>query len=310
MLLEKRIFFVGGKGGVGKSSISASLGAGFSKNYKTLLISTDPAHNLGDIFDVKLSNKPKEVQKNLFIKELDPQDITDKHFKEIEDKIKIYAGAEMFSRVQKYLTVAKNSPGANEAAMLEAICLELINYQDYDKIIFDTAPTGHTMRLFSLPMLMDDWTDELLKSQEKNLRLQSAKSVFYEKGSFATKSRWDLALESIKKRKELFRNSTAILKDTKICAIFFVLNAQKLSRKETTRAIEDLSKLGLSCSGLFVNKLISTQSDEFWQRVKQDQDLELEKIQKLKLPTTKIALRKTPPLSVADLESIFTELNQ
>src|SRR5699024_4238995 len=150
------IKFVGGKGGVGKTTTAAALASQFAEQHqKTLVISTDSAHSLGDVFDMSLKkssakNMPVALTESLDALELDPDLIIDEHFARVERTISSYANPDMMQKIREHLQLSKSAPGAQEAAMLEAICRYLVDSVEkgiYQHIIFDTAPTGHTLRL-------------------------------------------------------------------------------------------------------------------------------------------------------------------
>ena len=164
-LQDRPLLFVGGKGGVGKTTHAASLACRLAAlGRKVLVVSTDPAHSLGDVLQEKLSGTARALDDNLSALELDPSRMVDEHFAAVEKTIAAYARPEMLPRLREHLEAAKSSPGAEEAAMLEAICLHVVEQrqQGFQHLVFDTAPTGHTLRLLELPKMMGAWTEGLL----------------------------------------------------------------------------------------------------------------------------------------------------
>lgn len=259
------IVFVGGKGGVGKTTLSSTLAVFLGRQgKKTLLVSTDPAHSLSDIFSKKIGNKIKRIEANLFALELNPHEITKQHFKKIESTLREYSKPEMFSKIQDYLRFSFESPGAEEAAMLESVCNILVDRQDFEHIVFDTAPTGHTLRLLSLPSYMSAWTDGLLTRQKEQEKLRQAAFVFWDKKQDSLSNplkpnqniRLQKAQSVLEKRKKLFQDARSILTNKEQTAIVFVTLAQDLPVEETKRALATLKKFGLGCSALFVNQVI------------------------------------------------------
>ena len=175
-LAAQPIIFVGGKGGVGKTTTAAALASHYaSQQKKTLIVSTDPAHSLGDVLNIRLSNEKTAVTAYLDAIELNPDIIVDAHFAQVERTITAYANPDMMPKIREHLRLSKSAPGAQEAAMLESMCQHLVSAADanYEHIIFDTAPTGHTLRLLVLPEMMGAWTDGLLAQQRRQAKLRS-----------------------------------------------------------------------------------------------------------------------------------------
>lgn len=277
------IIFVGGKGGVGKTTTAAALASQFAEQHqKTLVISTDPAHSLGDVFDMNLKNSsaknmPVALTENLDALELDPDLIIDEHFARVERTISSYANPDMMQKIREHLQLSKSAPGAQEAAMLEAICRYLVDSVEkgiYQHIIFDTAPTGHTLRLLMLPEMMEAWTDGLLTQQRRQAKLKGAADNFATKKSGLTNpfedakpvDKWQQAVDVLNARKNLFKRAGELLHDRQKTAVVIVMTADNLPIEETRRAVNQLKEAKLAPAALVVNQLIQAeQSDEFWQ---------------------------------------------
>ncbi|MFC6380809.1 ArsA family ATPase [Psychrobacter glacincola] len=293
-LATQPIIFIGGKGGVGKTTTAAALASYYAnQGKKTLIVSTDPAHSLGDVLNVPLKNQKTVVTPYLDAIELNPDIIVDEHFAQVERTITSYANPDMMPKIREHLRLSKSAPGAQEAAMLESMCQHLVAAADagYEHIIFDTAPTGHTLRLLVLPEMMGAWTDGLLAQQRRQAKLRSVanhldshninssqndinKDVpnpFAEKKS----DRWEQAVSVLEKRKQLFRQSGLLLHDHAKTAIVLVMTADVLPLAETKRAIEQLEDSKLMPAAIVINQLIlPTQSDAFWRhRAERQQQL-------------------------------------
>lgn len=294
-LAETPIIFVGGKGGVGKTTTAAALAVAFaSQNQRTLLISTDPAHSLGDIFQRKLGNTKTALHPCLDVIELNPDIIIDDHFQNVERTISGYANPDMMPKIREHLKLSKSAPGAQEAAMLEAICQHLVHAvaKGYQHIIFDTAPTGHTLRLLVLPEMMEAWTEGLLTQQRRQAKLKGAANRLSNSAHQRQLSnpfsksppadRWQQAVAVLTQRKQLFQHTSALLHDRKQSAVVLVMTADHLPIEETKRATEQLKTANLAPAAIVVNQLISSQqSDVFWQQRAARQQRLLKEIERI-----------------------------
>ena len=278
-LATQPIVFVGGKGGVGKTTTAAALASYYaSQAKKTLIVSTDPAHSLGDVLNTRLSHKKTAINPYLDALELNPDIIVDSHFAQVERTIKGYANPDMMPKIREHLRLSKSAPGAQEAAMLESMCQHLVNAADagYEHIIFDTAPTGHTLRLLVLPEMMGAWTDGLLAQQRRQAKLRSAAThldrhkqehdIINPFGEHK-RDRWEQAVAVLEQRKALFRQAGELLHNRNQTAIILVMTADVLPLAETQRAISQLEASRLTPTAIVVNQLISpAQTDPFWQQ--------------------------------------------
>jgi arsenite/tail-anchored protein-transporting ATPase len=253
---NQSILFVGGKGGVGKSTSASALAVMFAQNgFKTLIISTDPAHNLGDIFHEKIGAKKTPLLKNLWGLEINPEMETRQYIKGVKKNLKGMVKPAMINEVHRQVDMAASAPGAEEAALFDRIVsIILEEKEEFDKIIFDTAPTGHTIRLLSLPELMGIWMDGMLERRKKTNKNYSQ---LLNDGEPVE----DPIYEVLQNRRDKFARVRSILLDSSRTGFIFVLIPERLPILETEKAIELMNKHELKIKGLIVNKVLPHTAD-------------------------------------------------
>lgn len=265
----QKIIFFGGKGGVGKTSCSTAFAMKKAKEgLSVLLVSTDPAHSISDLLNIDINDKIKKIKKNLFATEIDAQKESEKYINSIKSNLKSIVSPIIIEQIKKQLDAASVSPGAHESALFDKM-LELIitKSKEYDLIVFDTAPTGHTVRLLSLPEILGKWIDSLLKKRRKMVKLKSMVNKVNK-----NKDEDDPILGILNKRKEKTEKAREILIDNKALSFIFVLNAEKLPIMETKKAIDILKKYDIEVNNLVINKLLPDNlSDDFFVKKKKQE---------------------------------------
>lgn len=254
----KTIFFTG-KGGVGKSTLSAATAFQLSrKGYRVLAISFDPAHNLGDIFDVKLSHKVKKFSDTLDLQETDLEEAAEEYIRQNTDILtEIYSYTRAFN-LDRYFKVLRHSPGVEEYAALTALEELLRTANNYDIVIVDTPPTGLTLRILALPRITITWVDRLRRIRsdilDKRHTVHTITGKYKEEGTkLAYEAKDDRVMMKLD---ELFHRYVNVAKhleseETQIAVVF---NPDYLSLRESQRIFSGLADLNLGVDAAFTNK--------------------------------------------------------
>lgn len=273
--------FTSGKGGVGKTSISCTMGVALAeRGLKTLVISTDPAHSIGDSLGMSLAGgEPVPVDGtngNLYCMEID----TEKAVAEFKAIVKEFSSAEssgVGSDIARNLGLGEFAdlldnapPGIDELVALTRV-IELVNDGNFDRIVCDTAPTGHTLRLLRFPEFLDGFLGKLLRLKQ---RLDSAmKSLRNVLGGQSTAD----AVNAASKKLEDFRMSMKMLQeliaDGDRTQFVVVTVPTGLAMAESERLIRALKADGVRTKALIVNQIIADDSaSSFVERVVRGQD--------------------------------------
>jgi arsenite-transporting ATPase len=278
-LMDKEIVFFGGKGGVGKTTCSSAYSLSLArKGYKTLVLSTDPAHSLGQIFQVELGDGPKKLDTNLFGIEIDPETESSRYINRIKEQMQGSFSPNIIIEIQRQLDAAYHSPGAEEAAIFDKF-IEIIDLvgSEYQRVVFDTAPTGHTLRLLSLPELMGRWLQGMIERRRNVNDMMRMASVVDK--SLEERIKDDPVMKVLLDRKQRFEKAREFLVDNKRAGFVFVLNAQQLPILETEKAIGFLERNGIPVEGIIINRVLPEETDsEFFSKRKEVESRYLQEI--------------------------------
>lgn len=248
MLLKPlpKILFFGGKGGVGKTTLAAATAAGFAQQgEKVLLISTDPAHSIGDLLDRELGDEPQELTPGLHVRELDPDRARIAYLATVKENIRRFAAPEFLREAERQVELSGQHPGVAESALFEALCRQLDSADNWDRIIIDTAPSGHTLHLLTLPESMAAWTEALL-TRQSHLPASTAPEG---------EVRWRRARDILEARRALFERTRNRLRDAHTSGFILVVNDDRLSVREGERVRTTLEQAGVFIPAVIVNKI-------------------------------------------------------
>ena len=242
----KRIYIFTGKGGVGKSSVAAAhavMSAGEGK--KTLLVSTDMAHNLGDIFEKKLGKEAQAVSSKLDIYELDPEYVMQNEFAEFMDYIK------RMMQTTGDLEDMGMIPGMEELFSLMKIS-DIYQSEVYDRIIVDCAPTGETLSLLKFPELLTWYMEKLFPIGKVGVRLLAPIS----KKAFHIEMPNKNAMNEIEKMFLKLIELQEMLKNRDITSVRIVTTPEKMVVEETKRNYMYMNLYNFNVDGLYINRIL------------------------------------------------------
>jgi len=285
---SKKILFFGGKGGVGKTTVSAATAiARANEGARVLLVSTDPAHNLGHLFDRPIGPQAVRITAGLDALELDPKSTVEAHIREVSSALHQLMPVSQHSEIDKHMSLSRDAPGMQEAALLERIA-EVIEtgVQEYDLVIFDTAPSGHTARLMVLPQMMSAWTEGLIQRREKADRFADIVRGLGSDSSMEDKTiggadqeerqRESKIRQILLRRRKKFVRLREKIADPELTSFVIVLAAERLPVLETIELHEQLQQGGISVDGLIVNKRSPPDSGEFLDERRAQEEVHLQ----------------------------------
>lgn len=248
-----KFLWFSGKGGTGKTTISSATALQLAdRGHDVLLVSTDPAHSVADALAIEMDGKTA-INDRLDVVEIDPEEEVQDYketlqTREFEDQWGI------MEEVYEGMDIMKGGPGVAEMAAFNRF-MEFMNTDDYDVVVFDTAPTGHTLSLLRLPEVMESMVGKVLRMRMRfSQAVGTVKSIFGQEHSDGDVAK----LEEMKRRIE---HARAAMADPDVTSFNFVLEPETMSIDETRRAIDRVREFGIPVGRIFVNKLLPENDD-------------------------------------------------
>ncbi len=266
ILLNLNMVMFGGKGGVGKTTCASSSAIWAAEHGRnTLIISTDPAHSLGDSLGVDLPpGEPKQIPgiDNLTALEINPKanisefrGLTNINPIEEMGMPDIMGGMPLMEDLQELTSM--NPPGIDEALALLKMLEFVETEHNYDLIIFDTAPTGHTLRFLSLPETLSGWIGKLI-----NMRIKFGNMFGAIKRIFTREEKKeDNSLKILERLNNSILNARDDLTNPLKNSFVIVMIPEEMAITETGRLLNELIKNNIPVSNIVVNQLYQDPSD-------------------------------------------------
>ena len=288
VLLNLKIVMFGGKGGVGKTSCAASSAIWAAEHGRnTLIISTDPAHSLGDSLGVELSPgiaTPIEGIENLTALEINPKanmaefrGLTDMNPLEEMGMGNMMGDMSLLGDIEDLTSM--NPPGIDEALAFAKILEFIETEHDYDLVIFDTAPTGHTLRFLSLPETLSGWIGKLIKMRMRIGKMFGALKRLFTREEKKT----DDSLDVLERLNQSILNAKDDLTNPIKNSFVIVMIPEEMAILETGRLLNELVKYEIPVSNIVVNQLYQDSNElcDFCKTRREMQQKNLEKIREV-----------------------------
>lgn len=243
-----RIYIFTGKGGVGKTSVAAAHAIkSAEEGHKTLLVSTDMAHNLADLFEVSLGKEPVQIIENLDVYEIDPNYVMENDFGDMKECISKMVPMGMGDNIEAFGMF----PGMEELFSLLKIS-DLHNEDIYERIIVDCAPTGETLSLLKFPELLSWYMEKLFPIGKVAMRVIVPLSKQFFKIELPDKA----AMTDIEKMYLKLFELQELLKNCETTSIRLVTIPEKMVVEETKRNYMYMNLYNFNVDGLYVNRIL------------------------------------------------------
>ena len=298
---DRQVVFFGGKGGVGKTTCSAAFALSASRaGRRTLLVSTDPAHSTSDIFEAP----DRLVRARVTEESLGPRNRRRGGgrplHRDVKRDIQRMFSAGVVQQAHRQIEMAAASPGLVEVALLDRMIDLIIDREHaFDAIVFDTAPTGHTLQLLRMPEAMTTWIQALVKHRRALVEIDRGSDETPEAAAAA-----DPVLAALERRQERLTRLRATIVDRSRTSFVLVTIPERLAIEETARAAELLDDTGVHVGGLVVNRVLPDGLEgEFYRSRKAQEQVYLEEIDRRFAGMPRVVVRQLPK-DVYGLESL------
>src|SRR5205809_2277227 len=257
---DRRYIMFGGKGGLGKTTLSATSAFWLAQQGKrVLLFSVDPQASLSDIFQRDIFGKgPVPIMENLWAQEVD----ADRRIKDYQEEIRkkildMYGFEKVPEEIDNYIAAASAEPAMEESAIFDAV-VDIIVRGDYDYYIYDLVPLGHALYYLSMAKVYDEWIGKITKLREQMRE--------YEEVAARMKRQKEVDEDEILKELQFIRgrinSASRILTDRTKTAFYFVVIPEQMILIDTKKAAELFARFDVPIGGYVVNRVIPEELGE------------------------------------------------
>ncbi len=251
---DRRYIMFGGKGGLGKTTLSATSAFWLaSQGKRVLLFSVDPQASLSDIFQKDIFGKgPVPIMQNLWAQEVD----ADRRIKDYQEEIRkkildMYGFDRVPEEIDNYIAAASAEPAMEESAIFDAV-VDIIVQGDYDYYIYDLVPLGHALYYLSMAKVYDEWINKITKLRADMRQYDQVAATMRREETVQE----DQILTELTYIKERINASSQILTDKKRTAFFFVVVPEEMIILDTKKAAALFAKFDVPLSGYIVNRVL------------------------------------------------------
>ena len=264
-LLDRRVLFFGGKGGVGKTTCAAAASLAAARaGRRVLLVSTDPAHSTSDVFERAFAREEREILPSLSGLEIDAEFEARRYLDEVKRQVSTMFNPGIVREAMRQIDLVAGMPGLVDVALFDRMADLVLNRSNaYDLTVFDTAPTGHTLRLLHMPEAMAAWVQAL--SERRRQALESDDGAVGQGVSAAgdgavgqgfSPADKDPILQSLTRRRAKLASVRDILTRDDTTAFVLVLIPERLPIEESARAARELEHAHLHVGAVIVNRVL------------------------------------------------------
>ena len=252
-LLDRRVLFFGGKGGVGKTTCAAAASlAAAHAGRRVLLVSTDPAHSTSDVFERAFAREEREILPSLSGLEIDAEFEARRYLEEVKRQVSTMFNPGIVREAMRQIDLVAGMPGLVDVALFDRMADLVLNRSNaYDLTVFDTAPTGHTLRLLHMPEAMAAWVQALSDRRRQALEINQESPV-----GQGFSAAGDPILQSLTRRRAKLASVRDILTRYDTTAFVLVLIPERLPIEESARAVRELEHAHLHVGAVIVNRVL------------------------------------------------------